>query len=226
MSKVVFSTKEYVGKDLTGEEEALLERHVKGFIGGESNYLRSLLNFNWQSIIGALQVAKEQFKQPFRGILATDSEIGVQLIRPGHVMRTTDTTETPANDWTFSFTADEDYWVGFGTNNTTAANIDKELLLLLLGVQFTQGNQPTVEELYIQIGETVYAPYVIRQAWQADNPNRVRAQRIHPLLIEPKQTLLVQTYSILAGTNELVLLGLAFGPGRFLRKTSYTAVAL
>jgi len=226
VSKVVFSTKEYVGKDLTGEEEALLERHVKGFIGGESNYLRSLLNFNWQSIIGALQVAKEQFKQPFRGILATDSEIGVQLIRPGHVMRTTDTTETPANDWTFSFTADEDYWVGFGTNNTTAANIDKELLLLLLGVQFTQGNQPTVEELYIQIGETVYAPYVIRQAWQADNPNRVRAQRIHPLLIEPKQTLLVQTYSILAGTNELVLLGLAFGPGRFLRKTSYTAVAL
>ena len=226
MSKVVFSTKEYVGKDLTGEEEALLERHVKGFIGGESNYLRSLLNFNWQSIIGALQVAKEQFKQPFRGILATDSEIGVQLIRPGHVMRTTDTTETPANDWTFTFTADGDYWVGFGTNNTTAANIDKELLLLLLGVQFTQGNQPTVEELYIQIGETVYAPYVIRQAWQADNPNRVRAQRIHPLLIEPKQTLLVQTYSILAGTNELVLLGLAFGPGRFLRKTSYTAVAL
>ena len=170
-------------------------------------------------------VAKDKFDAPFTGMSAGDSEIGMQKIRPGQILRTTAASETPSNTWSFSFTADADYWIGYGSNNTTAVNIDKDVLLLCLAMGFTQGSQPVVEEVLIKVGGTEYPVMVVRDAWTADNKFKVRAVPIRPFILVPKATCLGQTYSIAAGTNELVMYGLAFGMGRFLRKQEYTSVS-
>ena len=80
-----------------------------------------------------------------------------------------------------------------------------------------------MEELYLQVGNITYPVIVVRHAWLADNPNRIRAARFHPILIEPRQAVLGQTRQTVAGTNELVLVGLAFGIGRYLRLQSYAS---
>ena len=225
MSEIIFAGQTSVGKPLTPTEEGVLSNHVLDYLAWGNSFLYDLFAKNMNAIKAGVEVAKEKFNAQFKGLLAGDNEIGIQLIRPGQIMRTAATTEAANNTWSFSFAASGDYYVGYSTSNTTAANIDKEVLLLVLGVAFTQGTAPTVEELYWTIGQTTYPVSVIRAAWFADNKNQVRACRTHPMFLEPKQTVLVQSYSIAAATQELVLLGVAIGYGRFLRKTSYSSIA-
>lgn len=223
---VEFAGRQIEGETLTDEERSLLLSTVYNYLAGGNQFLLDTFRINEQSIIGAAMVAKDKFDAPIKGVLAGDSEVAVQLLRPGHILRTTSTTETPTNDWTVTLTADDDYWIGFGTTNTSAINVSQYLTLLLLGISFSQGSNPVLEELLVQVGNTTYPVIVVRQSWAADNPNRVRAVRFHPILAEPRQTVLAQTYSIAAGSQELVLLGLALGPGRYLRKQTYAAADL
>lgn len=226
MPKVVFENEVYNGADLASEELALLQKQIDTMFTARGSFYEELLKENFQKIVGALMVAKEYFKAPFTGMSAGDGEIGLQKIRSGHFRRTTAATEAADNDWTFAFTAGNDYWVGRDTNNTTAANIDKEVCVLILGVMFTQGAQPVVEEMYWQVGGTTYPVEVIRDAWTADNDFGVRGIPIRPKLLVPKATVLTQTRQTIAGTNELVALGVTFGLGRYLRSQSYSAISL
>lgn len=223
-TKVVFENEEYNGEELTEQEKTLLLNQLYGVLAAESSVLAALFKENEEKIIGAAEVAKDKFASPFKGLSASDTEFGLQLIRPNHVLRTTGATETNANDWSFTFTADADYWIGRDTNNTTAINIDRRLLVMPLGVAFTQGATPIVEELLLQVGPTTYPVIVLRNSWLADNPNGVRFTRIRPMIWIPKQTVLGQVYSILAGINELVLVGLSFAMGDLLRAQAPTTV--
>ena len=226
MGRVIFENEGYNGADLVPEELALLQKQVDTMLTARGSFYEELLKENFQKIVGALMVAKEYFKAPFTGMSAGDGEIGLQKIRSGHLLRTTGTTETPNNDWSVAFTSGNDYWMGYSTNNTTAANMDKEACVLILGLMFTQGGQPNVEELYWQVGGTTYPVEVIRDAWAADNDFGVRGIPIRPKLFVPKATYLVQARSTNAGTNELVALGVTFGLGRYLRQQSYSTVSL
>lgn len=226
MPVVTFENEQYNGAALSGAELQILQKQVPNMMCARGSFYEELLKENFDKVQGALAVAKQYFDAPFTGLSAGDGEIGVQKIRAGHLLRTTGTTETPNNDWAFAFTSGNDYWVGYSTNNTTAANIDKEVCLLALGLVFTQTGVPGVEELYWQIGSSIYPIEVIRDSWNADNDFGLRAVPIRPKLMVPKATVLVQSRSAAAVTNELVVLGVAFGMGRFLRQQSYSTVSL
>jgi hypothetical protein len=246
VSSIFLETEEYTGEALDKREEFLLARQLFTYIypidlpglAMMSDYnqfnvetFRSQLSAckpdsfhaklfadNYQNVRAALQVAKAELGgAPFKGLFAGDSEIGMQVIRPGHILRSTSSTETPVNDWTVTLAAASDYWIGYDTNNTTAINIDKRLCVLPLAVSFTQGGNPQVEELYVQLGGTSYPVQVIRQSFFADNVNRIRAARIRPMIWKPKSRPLVQVYSIAASTQEMVLDGISFGLGDLLR---------
>jgi len=223
--KVVFENEEFNGMALEVAEEALLQKQLFGFIAPHSSFLEDLFRDNYANIVAGLQVAKSELSAaPFRGMYAGDSELSMQLIRPGYVLRSTSATETPANDWTFTFTAGNDYWIGFDTNNQTAINVDKRACIIPLAVAWTQGGLPTVEEIYVQLGGTTYPVNVIRHAWLSDNPNQVRVARIRPQIWRPKSRPLVQVRSISAATQELVLVGVAFVMGDLARNQAPTAV--
>lgn len=223
-STVVFENETYNGETLTDDEQNLLKNQLYSILGAESTILSSLFRENERKVIGAAEVAKEKLDAPFTGLSAGDSEFGMQLIRPGHVLRTTGSTETCETTWIRTLTADDDYWIGYGTNNTTAVNIDKRLLVLVLGVTFTSGNAPVSEELYLTVGSTTYPVMVLRNGWWADNPNGVRFTRIRPLIFVPKTTVLGRTYQELAGEQELVLVGISFGMGDLLRTRELSSV--
>lgn len=225
-TKVRFENEEYAGTSLTDAEIELLENQLRNYMAPKGSFFEQLILDNWGKIIGAAEVAKDKFKATFKGVGASDSEIALQKIRPGHILRTTGATEAPQNDWLFTFTADSDNWVGYGAANGTAINIDRELLLLCLGVVFTQPQQPVVEEIRVTVGNTVYPVEVIRDAFTADNKWRIRGTPLRPKLLVPKATTFWEVYSIAAGQNELVILGLAFGLGRLLRLREPSTVSV
>ena len=218
--------------DLSEVEDALLRKTVLEYLSAGNSFLRETFQLHMDNIISAAGIAKQRFNAGFKGMLASDSDVGVQLIRPGHILRDTTAAETPINGWRSSlvasgaFTTSTDYWIGYGTNNTTALNVSQYLLMLVVGFQFLQGNAPTVEELLLTVGNTNFPAIVLRQAWIADNVNRVRAVRVPPILVTPRQTVLGQVYSTDGGLQELAVLGLSFGPGRYLRRQTYAAADL
>lgn len=233
MASIAFGNQTYTGIELTPSEEALLERQVAAYLAEGDGYMAELYAMNIQNIKLAAQVAKYKLDAPFAGMLASDAEVGLQRIRPGHILRDTTTAETCINTWlsnsieSGAFVAGADYFIGFGSSNDEAANIDKEACVLLLGAEFSQGVSPVVEELLVQVGNITYPVIVLRDAWAADNKNRRRATRFHPILLEPKATVLGQVYSRAASSvQELRLLGVTFGYGRYLRKQTYSTPSL
>ena len=225
MPKVIFENEEFNGVDLENKEQALLQKQLYGFIAPHNSFLEDLFKDNYANIVAGLQVAKSELgAAPFRGMYAGDSELSMQLIRPAYVLRTTGATEAPANDWTFTFTSGNDYWIGFGTDNTTAINVDKRACVVPLAVAWTQGGSPTVEEIYVQLGGTTYPVNVVRHGWYADNLNRVRVARIRPQIWRPKSRPLVQVRSISAASQELVLIGVAFVMGDLARTQAPSTV--
>jgi hypothetical protein len=223
--KVIFENEEFNGVALDAREEELLQKQLFGFIASGNSFLKELFTDNLANIRAGLQVAKTELGgAPFRGMYAGDSELSMQIIRAAYVMRTTGATETATNDWTFTFTSGNDYWIGFGSDNDEAINVDKRACLVPLAVGWTQGGPPTVEEIYVQLGGTSYPVNPIRQGWFADNPNRIRAARIRPQIWRPKSRPLVQVRSISAASQELVLLGIAFVMGDLARLQAPTTV--
>lgn len=225
LDRLRFEGTEYEVASLDPAEMAILKKHVMKYMSGESSLLTRLFEDNWDAIVAAAGVAKSELKRVFNGMYASDNEIGVQLIRPTHILRSTAATEAAVNDWTVTLTADGDYWIGFDTNNTTAINIDKRIgAILWLGVVFTQGGNPTVEELLPQLDGVNYPVQVIRHAWWADNTHDLRVARIRPIIAKAGSTLLVQTYSILAQQQEMVAVGLTFATGAYMRLQAPTVI--
>ena len=65
---------------------------------------------------------------------------------------------------------------------------------------------------------------VIRHGWYADNPNRIRFARLRPMIWVPKGTVLAQTYSTVAASQQMVLVGLSFVKGDLMRAQAPTAI--
>ena len=222
--RVAFENESWAGDELDVKEKTILLNQLYNVIGADSGALQSIFRDNEAKILSAAAVAKLQNNANFTGMSASDRELGFQMIRPFHVLRSTAGTETPTNTWARTFTVDGDYWIGQGTDNTTAINIDKRLVVLPLAIAFTGGLQPTVEELLFQLNSTTYPVSVVRWAWQADNVNRIRYARIRPMIWPGKATVLGRNWSIAAQANvEMVLVGLTFGTGDILRLQSSTA---
>ena len=214
--------------ELTAFEMDVLQRQVldrKGEIAFGNGFLQDLYQDNAALIIEACKAAKHAFGDvAFKGLFAGDSQFGVTPIQPAHVLRTTDATETAVNDWTRTFTADGDYWIGYSTNNTTAINIDKRLLVLILGVAWSQGWAPIVEKIQFQIGNNIYPYQSVRHGWYSDNQHRIRAARLRPMILGPKDTVLAQIYSLVANDQEMELIGLSFAKGDLLRAQAPTTI--
>ena len=229
---IAWGTQTFQGAELEPQEEALLFRELGAFLAEGDSFLQELYDVNRENIKSALMVAKAKLDAKFGGLLCGDSQIGIQRIRAGHILRDTTAAETCINTWvsgsiaTGAFTSATDYFLGYGTNNTSALNIDKEACVLILGAEFTAGVSPTVEELYLQVDATIFPVVVLRDAWAADNKHRRKATKFPPILCEPKSTVLGQVRSIAASSvQELRLLGVTFGKGRYLRTQTYSSVA-
>lgn len=209
---------ELEGVPLTAADRDILERDLyRGILGDQSVVIRRLFETQREVIAAALAIAKNKMQASFAGAFASDTQIAVQLIRAPYLRRTTGATETPTTGWNFTFASGADDWIGFGSNNATAINVDKRLCMALLGLQFTGNAQPVVEEIEPTRGGISFPAQVIRQAWYGDNETRQRLTSIRPIVLAPRDTFLVDVVTKAAEDQELVFLGVAFALGSLAR---------
>jgi len=188
------------------------------------NITSAILREKARHIFVAGQIIKQSMGLSFDGYMAGSDKMGFRPIKPFDIMRTTDATETPADTWSFSFTADEDYWIGYGTNNANPATIDKYIGIVITGIANLSDNQ-VVEQVKFKVGNVEYPPVVLKPVLtMSDSPDRVPAMRIPTIILKPRDTVQATTYSSAAATNELVLLGVTYGKGSKLLPLSVSTV--
>lgn len=227
------------GQDYTlaglSADEALIFASEFDTYFGNSMYLHGLhARHRMMAILTALRIAKASIGSGgmvFKGIKAGPSELGWAWIRPGDIMRTTATTQTPSNVWDFSFTVTgtstaKKAWVGYGTSNANAVTIDKNCLIVVLGL-IGYDPFPAVDEIQVKHGNTEYNHEVVKLALSlADNDVGVRLAPIHTRIFSPTNTVYIATRNNRTVANQqLAIFGITFGKGDFLMTDYRTAVS-
>jgi len=189
------------------------------------NNIAALLQAKAAHILAAGQIIKKAGDMGvFYGYFCNADQYGFREIKPSDIMRTTDTTETPSDTWSFSFSADEGNWIGYSTGYGTAVNIDKELGMCVTGIANLSDSQ-VVEQVYFKIGNIDMPPIILKPVVTlADSDYRVPVKPIPTMIFKPKDTVFAKAYCSSAATNEVVLLGVTFGKGRKLHTFKPTSV--
>jgi hypothetical protein len=178
-------------------------------------------------LFAAARVAKAALNNPvFAGAEGASTQMVMQELQAWHVFRTTDATETPAKSWIMSLTIDEDYWIGYGTNNLNSINIDKDLCPVLIALADLTTNR-AVRSIKIKVGDVDHKPIGVERLQLAPASDRVPIMPIKTLILTPRQVVLGKTYSDAAITNgKLMLVGVTYGLGSKLTYQYYTKVDL
>jgi len=186
----------------------------------------SILRAKAQHLYAACMIARKKLDLSFTGFYAAPGELGWRHIKPCDIMRTTAATETPNDTWQFTFTANQDNWLGFAANNATTANIDKNICVCGVGLCTPTANFE-VEQLRFTIGNITFNPLQLKPIMSlADAPEGVRAIPMKTIMLTPKSTYSALSYSLVAHTCELIVVGVTYGDGKVLTDLTRTTVEL
>ncbi len=220
------------GVDWTAEPFS--EEEVKQWVVQFNRYFATddpigkLFNDRRGHLFAAARIAKSKLagSPVFAGVEGPSNALLFQELQAWHILRTTGATETPSKSWIMSLTVDEDYWIGYNTDNLSAINIDKELLVVPIAVADLTTNR-AVRSLKIKVGDVDRKPIGIKRLHVAPVGYRVPVIPIPTLILPPKETVLGKVYSDAAVTSgDLFLIGLTYGLGSKLTLQYKTTVDL
>lgn len=210
--------------DATNELGAFDAQFNKMFLS-EHNPLRNMYAANRENIHAAVMVAKAKLGSAmFGGGRAASTELTMGYIRPGHIMRlNSDATETAANTWNFTTTANEDNFLGYGAaDNDTPAKVDQDALVVLFGwANETIDNE--VDAVQLTVGNND-RPY---NSFDMVNLNDSDKAYILPTPVEillPKVSYQGSLWAANAGVIRLRPIGVTISTGEFARQASYGVV--
>lgn len=200
--------------------------------GPRSNYGLMLLD-NANAVLTLVRMAKKRIdgNPVFMGSMANHSQLGLMKIESQHIFRTTGTTETPKTQTAFSFTQTAEAgastaWLGYGTSNASAVNIDKRAALLLCGL-YSYSPNPVIEKMIVTHGPTTYMPELVGPEFNTqDSPEGVAIARITPRYLMPKDTIKITTTNLDSGTQRIGFVGVTCATGSYFSQNPLTSVML
>lgn len=187
------------------------------------NPLNDLYAKNLPAVKAAAQVAKAKLGNiMFGGGRADSTELTMDFIRPGHIMRTTSTTETAENTWDFTYTAGSDQFLGYGTGYATSSKVDQDALIVIFGwANESIDNEINAIQLTVGNNDRPYRAFDMVNLADAD---------LGYILPTPVEILMPKvSFSGLAhvknpGVQRLRPIGITFSTGEFSRNNTYGAV--
>ena len=116
-------------------------------------------------------------------------------------------------------------WIGFDTSYANPITIDKNCLMVLMGIiPFTP--QPSIQEIQVNLGNTSYNPEVVEYGlYLGDAPEGIPIAPIQTRYLAPSDKLQIYTRNRFTATQNIHLFGITFGLGSFLKTDYYSSVA-
>jgi len=225
--EVILDGISYTAAAFTQEEARLWDAVFGKLFALGDDPVASLMRAKKGHLFFAARVAKAALEgRPFGGVEGGTTEILMQELQAWHILRTTASPETPAKNWLFSLTVDEDYWIGYDTNNLTPANIDKDACPVIIGIADLTANR-AVTRIKFKVGDDEKKPIGVERLQLAPARDRVPIMPVKTLILTPRQIVQARTYSDAAIANgKLELVGITYGLGSYLTNLYKATVSL
>ena len=219
MAKVRFESIDvrFPATELTEQELKKLDQQLDNLFGPKDGVVYELLQTYKNSIRAFVKVVKQKLNNSiFGGMVAGDTEIGIAPIRPAHFKDNGGNSLLGTN----VVAKGDVFEVTFNSNWETLAegSLHDDVGILLLGVIGVSAS-PIVDGIRIQVGQRSLLPIDIGNVKIRDNRNDVAIWNINSIPITPKEYFKIEVHSPTTGvTDQIKLLGLTVGLGRFLKQ--------
>lgn len=207
-----------------------------------------LLHERKDHIQSALMIAKNLIGGVFKGVAGHGPELVISILAPWHILRkATVALENPSESWdnfqnnvaaVIPATAatltggatwlgvGQNGWIGWGALNATAANIDKRVLVCIVGFCELSQNRPA-RSVQFQVDNITFVPTQLQ-------PSMVLAPTTGRVPLVPSKTYIFPPRSQVTGTvyadgplaSILVPIGVAIGQASYMNQHFQTTVTL
>lgn len=215
--------KDFPVEAFSDQEAQLLSDQLNTLVANlDSEMLTQFIVQRQEAIARAAAFSKTQFDEKlFGGINAGDNEIGMSVLRPGHVLNTNPTGIADRNDWYFNpGTTGSVDWIGTSANPATP---EEDEVILALGFM-DQSDQPTeISAIDVQeFGRNVdMLPVDVNDARLMDNETGQQLVPLPSLIAQENDNMHVQLRLDRDVERQPRLVGFTFGLGSHLNSLEY-----
>lgn len=215
---------------LTGEETQLWEQQWRELFVPPWNFERQYINSKKSIVDSFLRAAKNALdERKFGGINAANSEIGISMIRPGHVGLVNGTVPEADNVWKWKHDCVKaanavgfEYWIHSPTVATTAYAIPDECFIMPLYI-VEENCSPRIQTIKMDIGRANILHYDVAAARLRDYQTGTNIIPLPTTFWAPEMDVHIALQHKMNGTTEPRLGGFTVAYGSFLDATTYAA---
>lgn len=215
---------------LTPEETNIWETQWRELFMPPWSFERQFINSRKSVVDAGIRAAKNLLdEKKFGGINAANSEIGISMIRPGHVGLVNGTVPEADNVWKWKHdvvkTANAvgfENWIHSPTTATTAYSVPEELFIIPLYV-VEENACPRIQCIKMDIGRANILYYDVAGCRIRDYQTGYNLIPLPTTYWAPEMDVLVALAHKNVGTTEPRLGGFTVGYGSFLNATTYAA---
>ena len=215
---------------LTGEEQTLWTDQWNELFMPSWSFERQYINTKRNIVNAGIRAAKNALdERKFGGLNAANSELGISMIRPGHVGLVNGTVPEADNVWKWKHDCVKaanavgfEYWIHSPTTATTAYSIPKELFIIPLYI-IEENCSPRIQTVKLDVGRANILYYDVCAARMKDYATGVNLIPLPTTFWAPEMDVHVALQHKMNGTTEPRLGGFTVGYGSFLDATTYAA---
>jgi len=229
--RLAIQKEEFATTPLTPDERELFEAQYAELFFPPWSVERRFIDSRKDKVLQALEVAKNALDdRRFGGINAGDNEIGMSVIRPGHVGLCRDGTYTNAeadNTWRWVKTASApgyntgfDTWIHSPTHDTNPFVVHKDCFIFPMYI-VEESASPKLQTIKINVGRTDILYYDVSACRLRDPQTGISLIPLPTMYWGPNTDVKIAVQAKEAGTLEIRLGGFTFALGSFLDATTY-----
>lgn len=215
---------------LTPEEKSTWDQQWMELFMPPWSYERQFLNTKRAIIDAGIRAAKNALdERKFGGLNAANSELGISMIRPGHVGLVNGTVPEADNVWKWKHDCVKsaqgvglENWIHSPTTATTAYSIPEELFIIPLYI-VEENCSPRIQTLKMDIGRANILYYDVCACRLRDYQSGYNLIPLPTTFWGPEVDVLVALQHKMNGTTEPRLGGFTVGQGWFLNSSNYVA---
>lgn len=215
--------KEFNTEAFDSEEAALFEEQFNALIADFDSRMLTELFADRANIIAhaATHAKQEHDEKRFGGINASDNEIAFDVIRPGHILSSTN--HDDENEWKFDpGSADWNDWIGDGTSSNDYT-VDADQTILVLGFMDLDSMSEVSAINVDRFGRNVdMLPKDLHDARVTDNENDILVQALPTLVGTENDRVHIRLRHDVQTESEPRLLGINFGVGNYMNTEEFS----
>lgn len=216
--------------ELTGEEQAIFDAQWRSLFCPPWSFERQFINSKMDVVHAGVRAAKNALdERKFGGLNAASSELGISMIRPGHVGLVNGNVPESNQVWKWKHDCVKatnavgfENWIHSPTTATTAFSVHQDSFIIPLYI-IEENCCPRIQTIKMDIGRANILYYDVAASRLRDYISGTNLIPLPTTFWAPEIDVLVRLQHKMNGTTEPRLGGFTVAEGQFLDASTYIA---